>query len=143
MDAERERQRLAEEYSNMTEAKLKEFASEYADLTDLARKALKAEMERRGLSINPEDPTPTTGTIEDSDLVTIRTFRDLPEALLAKGLLESAGIECFLTDDNMVRLDWFISNAFGNMRLQVNRDDSEAAMEILDQPTPDDAENEE
>ena len=40
--------------------------------------------------------------------VTIRAFRDLPEALLAKGSLESAGIDCFLVDDNMVRLDWFM-----------------------------------
>jgi hypothetical protein len=28
--------------------------------------------------------------------------RDLPEPLLAKGSIESAGIECCLADDNMV-----------------------------------------
>lgn len=42
------------------------------------------------------------------DMVAIRRFRDLPEALLAKGSLESAGIECALTDENMVRMDWLI-----------------------------------
>jgi hypothetical protein len=37
-------------------------------------------------------------------MVTIRQIRDLPEALLAKGSLESAGIEVVLTDENIVRI---------------------------------------
>jgi hypothetical protein len=32
------------------------------------------------------------------ELVTIRRFGDMSEALLAKGCLDSAGIECFLAD---------------------------------------------
>lgn len=79
------------------------------------------------------DPT------EDArDMVTIRRFRDLPEALLAKGSLESAGIECALTDENMVRLDWLISNLLGGVKLQVTPDDAAAAQAILDQPIPGD-----
>jgi hypothetical protein len=69
---------------------------------------------------------------EKRDLVIIRKFRDLPETLVAKGCLDSAGIECFLVDDNMVRLDWFISNLLGGIKLQV-----EAAQEILNLPIPD------
>jgi len=45
-------------------------------------------------------------------MVTVRQFRDLPEALLARDSLVSAGIEAELADDNMVRMDWFISNAW-------------------------------
>ena len=74
---------------------------------------------------------------EPEQLVTIRKFRDLPEALLAKGSLESAGIHCSLADDNMVRLDWFISNLIGGVKLQVSSDDAAAAAEILNQPIPD------
>ena len=73
---------------------------------------------------------------EPSQLLTIRRFRDLPEALLAKGSLESAGIECLLGDDNMVRLDWFISNLIGGVKLQVKPEDAAVATEILDQPIP-------
>ncbi len=73
---------------------------------------------------------------EPSQLVTIRKFRDLPEALIAKGSLESAGIRCSLGDDNMVRLDWFYSNLIGGVKLQVSSEDASAAAEILDQPIP-------
>ncbi|MGA8150656.1 MAG: hypothetical protein WB952_06880 [Terriglobales bacterium] len=58
----------------------------------------------------------------------------MPEALLAKGSLESAGIESLLGDDNMVRMDWFISNLLGGIKLQVQPEDAEAADEILKQP---------
>ena len=132
-------QRLAEEYSSMSDERLKELAADYADLTETARTTLKAELRRRGLTMPSEDTTPETDSIDSSKLVTISHYRDLPDALLAKGLLEIAGIECFLADDNVVRLDWFLSNAIGNMRLQVEEDDAAEALEILNQPISDDA----
>jgi putative signal transducing protein len=66
--------------------------------------------------------------------VTVRQFRDLPEALLAKGSLESAGIECFLADENLVRLDWFISNFIGGIKLNVRAQDAGNAQKLLDEP---------
>jgi hypothetical protein len=131
-DPEQERQLLLEVYSNMSDAELQELAAEKDDLTDLAYITLQDEVKRRGLDVDWDAP-PNTNIAEDRNLITIRTFRDLPEALLAKGLLESASIECFLTDDNLVRLDWFISNAIGNIRFQVSEADAEAAIEILSQ----------
>lgn len=71
------------------------------------------------------------------DMVTIRKFRDLPEALLAKGSLDSAGIECALADDNLVRMDWFYSNAIGGVKLLVNAGDAAEAQQLLSQPIPD------
>jgi hypothetical protein len=91
---------------------------------------------------DPPEPEPEEeviaedGEIELRKLVTIRQFRDLPEALLAKGSLESAGIEVVLTDDNVIRLDWFWSNLMGGIKLKVNADDVVAAEEILTQPIP-------
>lgn len=70
---------------------------------------------------------------EFRELVTIGKYRDLPEALLAKGSLESAGIECFLSDDNVVRMDWFWSNLMGGVKLNVRTEDADAALEILGQ----------
>ena len=69
-------------------------------------------------------------------LVTLRQFRDIPEALLAKGMLESAGIKCVLADGNLVRMDWLLSNAIGGVRLQVDKQELEAARAILDEPIP-------
>jgi putative signal transducing protein len=76
------------------------------------------------------------------ELVMVARFRDLPEALFAKGKLESAGIECFLTDQNMVRLDWFYSNVIGGMRLLVRQEDEAAAKQVLAEPPPDFTEEE-
>lgn len=70
------------------------------------------------------------------ELVTIAHYRDLPEALLAQGMLEAAGIACELADDNMVRMDWFLSNLIGGIRLQVDRDEMDEAIEVLASPVP-------
>ena len=70
-------------------------------------------------------------------LVSIRRYRDLSEAIVARSLVESAGIFCFLRDENFARLEWQISNLIGGIRLQVLAEDVEAATELLDQPIPD------
>lgn len=64
------------------------------------------------------------------ELVTIRQFGDTTEALLAQGCLEANGIECFLADLNMARVDWPLSRG---IRLQVSPDDAAAAIAVLDQ----------
>jgi hypothetical protein len=50
--------------------------------------------------------------------------------------LDSAGIECALVNENLVRLDWFWSNLMGGVKLEVDPDDADAANEILSQPIP-------
>jgi hypothetical protein len=134
-DPESERQRLAGAYAGMSDAELEKLAETRATLTDSAREAMAAEFAHRGRSLPDENPQGTDEP-EFRELVTIRQFTGLPEALLAKGSLESAGIECFLADDNYVRMDWFISNAIGGVKLRVKPEDVEAANEILDQPIP-------
>jgi hypothetical protein len=68
-------------------------------------------------------------SLNASDLVTIRQFGNMSEALLAKGCLESAGIECFLADANITRLEWPLSRG---MRLQVSSQDAETASALLE-----------
>ena len=65
------------------------------------------------------------------ELVTIRQFGDIAEALLAQGCLEAAGIECFLADLNIARVDWPLSRG---IRLQVAPGDAADAVEVMDQP---------
>jgi hypothetical protein len=64
------------------------------------------------------------------ELVTIREFGDMSEALLAQGCLNSAGIETFLADENIARLEWRVSRG---TRLQVHAEDAEAAMAWLEE----------
>lgn len=135
IDPEQERQRLVEFYSHQMDGELEHVASQAYELTASAREALKAELARRGLSAELAGPPPYD-EVELRELVTVGKFRDLPEALLAKGCLQSAGIESFLLDENVVRLDWFWSNLMGGIKLQVDPENVESASQILDQPIP-------
>lgn len=133
-DEQSERRRLAANYAGMTEGELQRLARNAESLTDLAWDALADELDRRHLDY-PEDAEPDLRPrMEVRELVTVRQFRDLPEALLAKGSLESAGIECFLADENLVRLDWFISNFIGGIKLNVRPADAANARKLLDEP---------
>jgi hypothetical protein len=176
IDAEQERRRLAQFYAGQMDGELEKVASQAYELTDLAREALRAELAKRGLSVElaeqpPAPPPPaigdpppepqleelfpdklladesvandsqsddslSEGELELRNRVMIRQFRDLPEALLAKGSLDSAGIECALVDDNVIRLDWFWSNLMGGVKLVVDREDAAVAEEVLSQPIP-------
>jgi Putative prokaryotic signal transducing protein len=135
--SEQERERLSKVYAAMTPEELQKVADDGPSLTDVARETLKTEISARRLAIPVSESPAGIDVLEERELVPIRRFRDLPEALLAKGSLESSGIECFLTDDNMVRMDWFISNLLGGAKILVNREDAEEAIAILDEPTPD------
>lgn len=137
-DPERERQRLTELYAGMSDGELDAIASDSSSLTDVARQALELEKSHRqpGVAAVALESPSSASQVEWEDLVVVKQFRDLPEALLAKGSLESAGIECSLADDNMVRMDWFISNLVGGAKLCVRPEDAEAAMELLEQPFP-------
>jgi Putative prokaryotic signal transducing protein len=134
-NSEQQSQRLASLYSDMADAELLKLDEDPTSLTSVAQEALHGEISRRGLVSLPGQ-SPATDELELRKLVTLRQFRDLPEALMAKGALESAGIESFLADDNMVRLDWFLSNLIGGIKIKVKPEDLEAAQQILDQPIP-------
>lgn len=129
-------QEFARRYAAMSEGELLELADSYDTLVEPAQAALRTEFERRHLAPPlVDEPVELTEAVP-RDLVTIHRFRDLPEADLARGLLESAGIRAWIQDDNLVRMDWFYSNAVGGIRLQVDSANAEAARQILDQPMP-------
>jgi hypothetical protein len=141
IDPVQERQRLIDVYSHMSDGELEELAKDKASLTGLASQVLNDEMARRELSPlepDPSQPDPDGLQYEMAlrSMVTIRSFPDVMQAWLAKSGLESAGIECYLADDNMVRLDWGISIVLGGVKLRVKPEDAEAALVFLDQPVP-------
>lgn len=138
---QRERQRLVRLYEGLADDALLHIARDWDSLTDVARDAIEDELERRGLDseldhLLAEPAQPAAPVTEHRPLITVRKFGDLHEALLAKGMFEAAGIECFLVDDNMVRLDWLISNILGGVKLAVRPEDLATATELLTDPTP-------
>lgn len=133
LDDSKERSRLAAIYAGMTEGELLELARHPESLTEPAWDALEDEMDHRRLDL-PVGDACASEFVDLRTLTPVRHFRDLPEALLAKGCLESAGIPCFLRDDNMVRLDWFISNFIGGIKLCVRPEDFQTARQLLDEP---------
>jgi hypothetical protein len=134
MDLPREDE-LVETYRSASDRELLDLALTYDSLTDAAQSALRAEFGRRGFE-PPEVPDAPPAP-EFQHLVTVRQYRDLTEAQLAKGILDSAGIFSFLRDENTVRMDWVWSNLMGGVRLQVGEQDRDAAQAVLAQPIPD------
>lgn len=131
-DREKERWRLAHLYDGMSEGELEELAEDAGSLSDTAKRALEFEISKRGLSLELREQAPAEEP-KFSKLVTIRRFRDVPQAYLAKGVLDSAGIESFLFDTNVIWMDWLWSNAIGGVKLRVREEDAEEALALLDQ----------
>jgi hypothetical protein len=66
---------------------------------------------------------------DQKEYVTVAEFIEPVYAQMAKGALESAGIECFLQGEHINNLQM---GAIFSAALQVHRQDEEAAREILD-----------
>jgi hypothetical protein len=145
VDPERERIRLAELYSSLSDAQLVELAEDWGSLTDAAHQALKVELDRRRIRIAADDAVaPTEEDPGLSDPVAVAEFADLGEALLAKGLLESGGIRCALSDmsGNILNPNasfsrttdgtGFIERA-KDVKLLVGKADQDTALEALNQ----------
>jgi rubredoxin len=132
--SEEKRKQVARLYAGMSDEELEELAGERLSLTEIGLELLGAEMSRRGLDLPPVKVVDheAPGKVP----VMIRQFRDLPGALLAKGFLESAGVDSFLVDETTIRMDWLWSNALGGIKLCVKSEDVEAATQILNQEIP-------
>jgi hypothetical protein len=127
---QKEQQRLAALYASLSETELTQLAKDQKSLTEDALHVLESEFLRRGLPFERQNLV-AMASQEDLKLIALRRFRDLPEALVAKGLLDSANIECFLSDENTVRMDWLWSNALGGVRLWVREDDLSESFALL------------
>jgi hypothetical protein len=67
---------------------------------------------------------------KESDLVTVRTFTNQPEACLAKGALEAFGIECMVARDDCGGQRPHLAFT-GGLRLVVRAEDAQRAAEVL------------
>jgi len=138
IDPAQERERLAARYAAMSDLELQRVGSEPRALTDWAFEALCEEMGRRGLDWAGKDlpiPSQMVRTKAEEDLgntpVVLRQYRDMTEAMTDRMILEAADIDCYLYDENMVRLDWLWSNLLGGLKLVVRQSDAEDAERAL------------
>ncbi len=161
IDSQRERKRLRAHFAAMNNLELQKVATGYRGFTEWAFQVFSAEMERRGLDwpgkgqgwkpmdqprvnsetandreMAPEDATKPDEVGEPSEPIVVRTYRDMTEALTDRMVLEGAGIECYLFDENLIRLDWFLSNLLGGVKLIVRKRDAEEAERLLEQSVP-------
>jgi hypothetical protein len=81
--------------------------------------------ETRSSLANPDVPPP-------KDLVTIGSFRFVPEAEAARLHLAHEGIQAFLANAQMVNTDWFLGNATGYVKLDVAGSQAVEARALLD-----------
>jgi hypothetical protein len=136
---------LAKHYASMLDGELLKLARQSSELLPEAQQALAAELRKRELDPpEPDKPVPlppvpheyVEANVDPDEVVVIRKFRDFPEAMIAKGSLDAAGIECFLADENMIRMNWLYSNFLGGLKLAVREEDVDAALDVLEQPIP-------
>lgn len=125
---------LESRFAAMSDDEMLSLGAQYASLTDEAQAIVRAEFQRRSLDIPIVDDEPPSDALVK--VSTIRQYRDQTEASMARSVLESAGIPCFLRDENTIRIDWLWSNLMGGIRLQVAEEDVEAAEAVLSQPIP-------
>lgn len=138
-DHETERSRLKRIYSEMSDAGVGEFALDAGSLTEVAREVLRAEMETRGMQselalLANASETKAAAKKISGPLVMVKRFRDMPEAQVAESILDSAGIDCFLADENTIRMDWLWSNLLGGFKLMVRPEDYEEAVKLIEEP---------
>jgi len=135
-DFDYDRGEFAARYRELTDGELLKLAAQSAELSDPAWDALEDELDRRNLGLPEPESLPDVLVPAERNLIILQRFRDLPEAMLAKGKLASEGVESYLGDDNTVRMDWLWSNLLGGVKLLVRPEDVEAAKQILSEPIP-------
>jgi len=115
------------------------------DLAEAARPFYEREIARRGLhreavAANPADDNPYP--MPDASLVLVRAFGSEWEAELAKGALESAGIEAMISADSVGGMRPHVAWVSSGYKLLVRGEDLAAARGILEAASEDGAQGE-
>ena len=63
----------------------------------------------------------------------MRSFDNYISAHISMTMLQDAGINCHLKDENIITLDPFLSPALGGMKLMVYPSQAKRAVELLEQ----------
>jgi type III secretory pathway lipoprotein EscJ len=74
----------------------------------------------------------TLAAMSDANLVIVHTFLNEPEAELAKGALQSAGIDAIIQADDVGGMRHHLAMGSGGFKVLVREDDAAVALEILE-----------
>ena len=83
-----------------------------------------------------EDNQLPNNTFDDDKIVIFQTYTDPINAHIVKGLLESNGIRCFLTDENIITVNTLYAQAVGGVKLNVFEKDIQIINVILASEVP-------
>lgn len=72
--------------------------------------------------------------MDNTKLKMLLNFTYPSEAYIAKSHLDAEGIDCFITNENLLTINPLLSNAVGGVKLMVREEDYERAKEILEAP---------
>jgi hypothetical protein len=144
-----EMQRLQERYAQMTEEELRAVADDGYELTETAQQMLQSEIRQRRLNIKLKDKAETSEPAavdlpqddfdpSNLDLVVARRVWDQAEAIQVKGILNSAGIPCFLGPDNLEDPEAFSIKFDNGLDLKIRYVDQRHAIQALQQSLPPD-----
>lgn len=70
-----------------------------------------------------------------SPMKTIAAFSKPIDAQLLVARLGGSGITAYMRDENMITLDWLVSNAIGGVKVDVGDEDFERALEVMNEET--------
>ena len=124
-------------YSGMDDGELLALAEELDTLTDEAQDALLGELRNRHLDQEADRLHQETFSEQAVSseapvkLVTVATFGDPFSGNLAKGKLESEGIECFIASEHRLGRSFGAGGMLGPVELQVKESDVERADKVL------------
>ena len=105
------------------------------ELVDVAQQCYDDELARRGL---PPQPQASEEVAEmDEELVSVATFLFPDEAKVARTLLQSASIRCYLDNEHTLSTVWTWTYALGGLRLMVPVSVVDEVREILESTLPD------
>lgn len=96
-------------------------------------KSLKLKYSKRGWTLQAKFGHNSIMDISYSGLVTIAHYTNPLEAHIARGRLESEGIEAFVADENIIWANWLLSDAVGGVQLRVTAENSIRARRILNE----------
>jgi uncharacterized protein YbjT (DUF2867 family) len=120
-------------YESMNDDAL--LAVKREDLVPMAQQCYDVEVARRGLAGEEVEEAAAAASEpagEGEEMVELATFTDVDDARLARELLKSAEIPCYLQNDDPLAGNWIGGAGQGAFRLSVPAEWLEQAREILE-----------
>lgn len=67
------------------------------------------------------------------EFIVLNSYNTYIDAHIAKGVLESEGIHCWMNDENTITVNPILTNAVGGIKLMVDKENAQRAWDILNE----------